>query len=194
MSLINDMLKDLDRRNYQPAGAHAAALHPPGLAGMHLRNPLAGRTPVLAGAALLVAIVLAGIAFSNTFRLQQTRTPDSDPANNDPDPGDTGTGACCQHGHGTATRRTRTERSRHDRDTGYRTARTESADAPGDACTGGSACQRAGRRGRRSFRGDTPPAVAGTAAGTRFPGCRSSREQGQRRRGGTPARGPAGTG
>ncbi|MGB5540065.1 MAG: tetratricopeptide repeat protein [Gammaproteobacteria bacterium] len=80
MSLINDMLKDLDRRNYQPAGAHAAALHPPGLAGMHLPNPLAGRTPMLAGAALLVAIVLAGIAFSNPFRLQQSRTPDSDPA------------------------------------------------------------------------------------------------------------------
>ncbi|MGB5472430.1 MAG: tetratricopeptide repeat protein, partial [Gammaproteobacteria bacterium] len=47
---------------------------------MHLRNPLAGRTPVLAGAALLVTIALAGIAFSNTFRLQQSRTPDSDPA------------------------------------------------------------------------------------------------------------------
>ncbi|HUT40214.1 MAG TPA: tetratricopeptide repeat protein [Gammaproteobacteria bacterium] len=80
MSLINDMLKDLDRRNYQPASAHAAALHPPGLAGMHLRNPLAGRDPMLAGAALLVAVVLVAIAFSNTFRLQQMRTPDSDPA------------------------------------------------------------------------------------------------------------------
>lgn len=61
MSLINDMLKDLDRRRLQPAGAHGAVLRGMGLApaGAHaLRILPAGRlAPVLA--LLCMAVVLA---------------------------------------------------------------------------------------------------------------------------------------
>jgi len=70
MSLINDMLKDLDRRNHHPAGARAAALRELGLAGMNMHGPLAGRHLALAGADLLVAAMVAGIVLDNTARLQ----------------------------------------------------------------------------------------------------------------------------
>jgi len=70
MSLINDMLKDLDRRNHQTPGAHVAALRGLGLAGMSMHVPLARRTFTLAGTGLLVAVVLAGIVLNNTMRLR----------------------------------------------------------------------------------------------------------------------------
>lgn len=66
MSLINDMLKDLDRRKHPPAGSPVAVLRGLGLAGMNMHNPLTGLTMSLGAAALLVAAVLAGMVFGNS--------------------------------------------------------------------------------------------------------------------------------
>ena len=78
MSLINDMLKDLDSRNHGLAGAHAATLRGLGLAGMNVRRPLAGHAMTLGGAGLLIAVVLVGFAISNESRLQNAQgSPDA---------------------------------------------------------------------------------------------------------------------
>lgn len=75
MSLINDMLKDLDRRHYQPAGVSAVALP----TGGHGDTPraLTTHTLLLGGLGLAIAVALAGMAFSNTLHLQQTLAADT---------------------------------------------------------------------------------------------------------------------
>jgi len=58
MSLINQMLKDLDARRARPAPAHAAALQGMGLAGRPASIPTLGLRPVLAGFTALSVITL----------------------------------------------------------------------------------------------------------------------------------------
>ena len=58
MSLINQMLKDLDARRDRPAPAHAAALQGMGLAGRPVSIPTLVLKPLLAGFAVLSVITL----------------------------------------------------------------------------------------------------------------------------------------
>ncbi|MGD2111864.1 MAG: tetratricopeptide repeat protein [Gammaproteobacteria bacterium] len=70
MSLINDMLKDLDRRTGRPTGAPAAVLQSLGLAGLRMSRPVPAGA--LAAGGLALSVLLAAMVFllSNSVRLQ----------------------------------------------------------------------------------------------------------------------------
>lgn len=75
MSLINDMLKDLDQRNYQLAGASGAALSGLGRDNINLNSPLTQRFRFVRNTGVVIAVLLAGFALSSTLRFQQTQAP-----------------------------------------------------------------------------------------------------------------------
>lgn len=73
MSLIIDMLKDLDGRRYQPGGVATAARQAAWPSDSRTRGQLTGRALALGGAGLLIAGVLAGIALHTTAPVQFTQ-------------------------------------------------------------------------------------------------------------------------
>lgn len=75
MSLINDMLKDLDQRKYQPAGASGTTPRGLGQDNINFGSPLSERFRSVRNTGVIVTVVLVGFALSSTARLQQAQAP-----------------------------------------------------------------------------------------------------------------------